>query len=247
MNRTIGHLVGTGRIAEVFEYGDAVVKLYRDPSSRTAAFAEAATLAVVAEHGLPTPQVYEVSHYVGRWGVVMDRAPGEPFARAIQADAEQVAAMLDEMVTLHLKMHERPEPRLPSLKPRLINRIGRAPGLEDRLRGTLLERLSAMPDGDYLCHGDYHPYNVVGVPGRAMVIDWVDATSGPVGADVCRSFLLMSTVVPELAETYLDRYSQLGAIPKAEILSWMPFVAAARLTEGITEEEPMLLRLAAGS
>ncbi|HEY9009423.1 MAG TPA: aminoglycoside phosphotransferase family protein, partial [Devosia sp.] len=245
MSQAIGPLLGSGRIAEVFEYGEAAIKLYRDPASRTAAFMEAATLAVVGDHGLPTPQVHEAGRYAGRWGLVMDRAPGKPFARVVQEDAEQVPAMLDAMVDLHLRMHRKPEARLPSLKSRLVNRIGRAPALDDRLRGTLLERLAAMPDGNRLCHGDYHPFNVVGVPGRAMVIDWVDATSGPAEADVCRSFLLMSTVVPELAEDYLERYARTGGLDRTGILAWMPFVAAARLTEGIVEEQSALLRLAA--
>lgn len=244
MSRAIGPLLGSGRIAEVFEYGEAAVKLYRDPASRTAAFMEAAVLAAVAEHGLPTPQVHEVGRYAGRWGLVMDRAPGEPFARVVQEDAEQLPAMLDEMVELHLRMHQRPEMRLPALKTRLINRIRRVASLDEGLRQSLLTRLAAMPDGERLCHGDYHPFNVVGVPGRAMVIDWVDATSGPAEADVCRSFLLMSTVVPELAEDYLERYARLSGCERTEIVAWMPFVAAARLTEGIVEEEATLLRLA---
>lgn len=244
MAEAIGPLVGSGRVAEVFAYGERVVKLYRDPAWKTSAFTEAATLAVVADHGLPTPKVHEVGQYAGRWGLVMDRAEGEPFARAAQEDPEDVPAFLDELVSLHLQMHARPEGRLPGLKARIATRIGRAPALSEVLREKLLKNLAAMPEGNRLCHGDFHPFNVVGLPGRAMVIDWVDATSGPAEADVCRSFLLMSPVVPELAEGYLERYLKVSGMDRAKILDWLPLVAAARLAEGIAEEETMLLRLA---
>ena len=247
MNLTIGHLVGSGRIAEVFEYGDQVVKLYRDPAARSPAFIEAAILAIVSDHGLPTPAVHEVGHYAGRWGLVMDRAPGEPLARFAQGQPELVPEAVDEMVSLHLRMHEKPEARLPSLKARLANRIGRAPRLDAVLQQDLLEGLSALPDGDRLCHGDFHPFNIIGLPGQTMVIDWLDASTGHPAADICRSFVILMRAVPELAENYVDRYAALSGIAKADILAWLPFVAAARLTEGIAEEEAALLRFAAGA
>lgn len=240
----IGRLIGSGRVAEVFEYGDRVAKLYRDPASRTPAFIEGAIIAIVGDHELPTPTVHAVGQFAGRWGLVMDRAPGEPLARFAQGQPELVPEAIVEMVALHLRMHERPEPRLPSLKARLANRIGRAPTLTPAAKEKLLVGLAAMPDGDRLCHGDFHPFNIIGMPGRAMIIDWLDASTGHPAADVCRSFVIMLRAVPELAENYLDRYAALSGLRREAILNWLPFVAAARLSEEIAEDEDMLMRLA---
>lgn len=247
MNQSIGPLIGSGRVAQVFEYGAHVVKLYNDPAARTPAFTEAATLAIVAEHDLPTPRVHAVGQFAGRWGVVMDRALGEPLARFVQDQPEIVPRAVDEMVALHLRMHKQPELRLPSLKARLANRIGRATQLDVAQRQRLVARLAAMPEGDRLCHGDFHPFNIVGLPGDTMVIDWLDATTGHPAADVCRSFVIMMRAVTELAENYLDRYAALSGIPRQEIIAWLPLVAAARLCENIAEEEEGLLRLAGGA
>lgn len=245
-HQPIGPLIGSGRVAEVFEYGDRVVKLYRDPSWRTPAFMEAATLAIVAEHDVPTPAAYAVGQFAGRWGVVMDRAQGEPLARFAQDQPEIVPEAVDEMVSLHVRMHKKPEPRLPSLKARLGNRIGRATQLAPATKDRLLAALGDLPEGDRLCHGDFHPFNIVGLPGHTMVIDWLDATTGHPAADVCRSFIIMMRAVAELAENYLDRYAALGGITRHDILAWLPVVAAARLAENIPEEEEALLRLANG-
>jgi hypothetical protein len=244
--QAIGPLIGSGRIAEVFEYGDQVVKLYRDPAARSPAFIEAAILAIVSDHNLPAPGVHEVGRYAGRWGLVMDRAPGEPLARFTQGQPELIPEAVDEMVSLHLRMHQKPEPRLPSLKARLANRISRAPQLAPALREKLLAGLAALPEGNRLCHGDFHPFNVIGLPGQAMVIDWLDASSGHPAADVCRSFVILLRAVPELAENYVDRYATLSAKPRQAVFAWLPFVAAARLAEGIAEEEDMLMGLARG-
>jgi len=246
MSQAVGPLIGSGRVAEVFEYGDRVVKLYRDPAWRTPAFMEAATLAIVAEHDLPTPRAHAVGQFAGRWGVVMDRAQGEPLARFAQDQPEIVPEAVDEMVSLHLRMHKQPEPRLPSLKARLANRIGRATQLTPAVRDRLLAGLGGLPEGDRLCHGDFHPFNIVGLPGHTVVIDWLDATTGHPAADVCRSFIIMMRAVTELAENYLDRYATLSGIARQDILAWLPYVAGARLAENIAEEEQALLRLAEG-
>lgn len=243
-HRDIGPLLGSGKMAEAFTYGDAVLKLYRDPDARASAFNEAAILATVAEHGLPTPEVFEAGHFAGRWGLVMSRAVGIPLAALAEADPAMVPAALDEMVRLHLTMHARPETRLRPLKSRLADRLARAPRLDDLLRDTLFTRLAALPDGNRLCHGDFHPWNIIGPPGTTMIVDWPDATSGPPAADACRSYLLMLGPRPDLADAYLTRYATLSGLTQVEILAWLPILAAARLTEDVPDEVQSLLQLA---
>ena len=97
-----------------------------------------------------------------------------------------------------------------------------------------------MPDGDCLCHGDYHPYNIMGPPGREVVIDWLVACRGEPAADACRSYVLLRPAAPELASAYLDAYAQVGGKSRAAILGWLPFVAAARLAEGVPEVDELM-------
>ncbi len=35
--------------------------------------------------------------------------------------------------------------------------------------------LNALPDGDFLCHGDFHPDNVMMTSGDPVLIDWPGA------------------------------------------------------------------------
>jgi Ser/Thr protein kinase RdoA (MazF antagonist) len=243
----IGPLLGSGKMAEAFHYGDHVLKLYRDPQARAVAFAEAAILAIVGEHGLPTPAVHEAGHFAGRWGLVMDRVPGQPLAKLAEADPTQIPAVLEAMVQLHLAMHAREETRLSPLKPRLAARIARVPELDERLRAKLLADLARLPDGNRLCHGDFHPFNIIGTPDAAMIVDWPDATSGPPAADVARSYLLMLHGASHaLADAYLDRYLALSELTDPEIRAWLPTIAAARLTENVPQENDRLLALARG-
>jgi Ser/Thr protein kinase RdoA (MazF antagonist) len=245
----IGALLGSGNVAEAFEYGPHVLKLYRYPDARSAAFIEAATLSMLADHGLPTPRVHRVGLFEGRWGLVMDRAAGETLARFTAEGVELVPGGFEEMLRLHRRIHAEADPRLPALTARLRYRIARIEGIDQALRARLLARLAKLPDGDRLCHGDFHPFNIVGMPGSALVIDWLDAASGPPAADVARSYMLIAAAAEDFAEGYVAAYAQAAGIAPAEIMAWVPVVAAARLVHENADanERARLLRMIAAT
>jgi aminoglycoside phosphotransferase (APT) family kinase protein len=227
----------------VFAYGAQVVNLYPPGVPGTAAFREAANLAIVAEARLPAPAAHAVQRFGERWGLVMDRAAGATFAEAMLADRERTGACLEAMAGLHLQMHRASVFGLPDLKSRLAQKIGRA-DLAPDLQRRLLDALAALPGGDRICHGDFHPYNLLGTPERAMVVDWLDASSGPPAADVARSHLLIGARLPELADAYLAVYGAVSGLRRDDILVWMPVLAAARLVENVPEESDRLMALA---
>src|SRR5258707_5475812 len=109
---------------------------------------------------------------------------------------------MKEMARWHVLIHRHQAPRLPALKARLGDDIRKARDkLGPALQAKLLDRLGQMPDGDRLCHGDFHPSNVMGKLGDASIIDWLEATRGEPVVDVCQSWLLMERSDRELAES----------------------------------------------
>jgi Ser/Thr protein kinase RdoA (MazF antagonist) len=242
--RAIGEIIGRGRVADVHSYGDFALKLYQAGWSKAPAYLEAAILAILESHDLPAPRVHEVGSYDGRWGLVMDRIAGQTLGEQMLADPGRIGTGLDEMARLQLRVHAAADTRLRSLKARLAERIADARALDAALQNRLLAQLAEMPDGDRLCHGDFHPYNIIGQGPDAMIVDWLDTTVGPPAADACRSYLLLTIAAPQIAEPYLDRYIVRSRIARDAVLAWLPLLAAARLAEGIDEEETLLLRLA---
>lgn len=104
-----------------------------------------------------------------------------------------------------------------------------------------------MPDGDRLCHGDFHPHNILGPPGGETLIDWLDASRGNPAGDVCRSYVLLRPIAPELASAYVDAYSQVSGKRRETILNWLPTVAAARLAEGVPEVDELMKMIDEGT
>jgi len=243
----LGAAIGRGKMAEVFAYGEHVAKLYEAGAPASLAFREALNLALVESLELPAPAVREVRRFGDRWGLVMERAEGIAFADAVQADPAQSATYLSAMVRLHQDIHAQPALHFRQLKDRLAVNVGRAPALGPARQRRLAEALAALPDGDRLCHGDFHPFNIIGRPGTAVVIDWLDATSGPPAADVCRTYVLIVQHLPELARSYVDAYAAAAGMATTQIMAWVPVVAAARIAEDVPAELDGLLAMADGA
>ncbi len=245
VSRDLGVPIAAGNEAEIFAWGDKVLKLSKRIGDPTQAEHEAAVLKAVAPLGLG-PALEGIIEIEGRWGLVMERIHQPTLASAL-GDPGLIRDVLDLMVSLHRRIHAVAAPDgLPDLKQRLAVRIARAERLPRALRDDLLERLDAMPEGDRLCHGDFHPFNILGLDANARVIDWLDASRGAPAADVCRTYVLAGSYYPDLARAYLEAYLDEAGLERAAVEAWMPFIAAARLVENVPAEFDRLGQLAQG-
>jgi hypothetical protein len=234
--------IAAGNEAELFAWGDKVLKLSKRPGDPAQAERETAILTALAPLGI-APAPHGVVEVGGRFGLVMERIDLPVLASAL-ADPGLFPELLELMVTLHRRVHAVAAPEgVPDLKQRLAVRIEAAERLPTVRRHALLAQLDAMPGGDRLCHGDFHPFNILGLDRHARVIDWLDASRGDPAADVCRTYVLISAYDPGVAAAYVEAY---GA-DRAAIEAWLPLVAAARLVENVPAEFDRLAELAQGA
>jgi len=243
MSEIIGRLLAAGQRAEVFEWGTRVVKLSRSTGSKPVIFREAAIHAAVEALGLPVPSVWSVQQIDGRWGIVFDRVSGVSFAEQMRHDAAAIPRYLRILAHLHTRIHAHSANEFSCLKIWLATNIDRVIVLDDARKQILLNGLRGMPDGDRLCHGDFHPMNVLGEASQPIVIDWPNACRGDPAADVCRSYLLLRLHADEIAKPYLDAYYRVASVRCETVLDWLRYVAAARLAEDVPGEQHRLLEL----
>jgi Ser/Thr protein kinase RdoA (MazF antagonist) len=147
---------------------------------------------------------------------------------------------------------------VPMQRIKFEKRIQHADGLSDSLRTDLQNRLASLPNGERICHGDFHPGNVLVSPKGEAVIDWIDASRGNPLADVARTSIILLGVAESGQESnpllklfvktfhsaYLKYYFQIRPGGEQEYRQWLPIVAAARLSEGIHELKGWLLKQA---
>jgi hypothetical protein len=242
----LGAPIGAGKEAEVYLYRPGwVVELTRWRKDHGPARRENAILRALAPTGL-APATQGVVEIEGRWGVVMEHVTGPVLAVRLGAPSG-VGAVLEVMVELHRRMHEQvAPPGLPPLKERLVRNISGARYVDEPTRRRLLDSMPALPDGDRLCHGDFHPYNILGTGTKARIVDWLDASVADPAADVCRTYVLIGAVNTDLAQAYVDAYVAATGMDRMAVYAWLPVVAAARLAEKVPKETPRLLALARG-
>jgi Phosphotransferase enzyme family len=254
----LGPKLGAGREADVHAWGgDAVVKLYRPGFGGHRS--EAMALAKLDGLGI-APRLIEVVDLEGRTGLVLERLGGLDMLVLLQREPWRVLGLAGALGGAQLAVHRVSAPAdLPDIRQILAGRIGDAV-LAPQLRDFALRVLDRLPDGDRLCHGDYHPGNVLVAADRVGVIDWANAARGVPEADHARTVLLLRWADPlpgtplisralmaagrsAFARRYARTYTRGADGPLRQMDAWLVVHAAARLSEGIDIEQPTLTGL----
>jgi uncharacterized protein (TIGR02172 family) len=254
-----GPLLGKGRTAEIYAWGDGqILKLFHDFVPERWIQHEVHVGRLVMESGLNAPNIGQLVRVNGRRGVLYERIDGPSMLHILVKQPWRLFALAREFAAIHAQIHKCAAPQLPSQRSQLRRTIERVPHLSDAITQRILRRLHTLPEGKSVCHGDYHPDNILMAARGPVVIDWTTASRGNPAADVARtSLLLLGGSLPPGTEPfqrtliqsvrylfqqiYLREYQRHRPLSTIEIQVWLPILAAARLAEEITEEEESLL------
>ncbi len=256
MDKELGVPIAYGRTAEIYAWDEGyILKLFYDWFGRESIEYEAKMGRAVHSSGLPVPAVGEIVQVNGRTGLIYERFEGVALWELMPQKPWTIVRYARRMAALHVEMHANPLAMdIPDQRPRLVQKLKGAQALPEALRAKTLAALETMPDGAVICHGDFHPGNVLALPQGEVVIDWIDATRGNALADLARSSIIalgaaassQTSGVEKLFvrlfhSFYLRHYFALLPGGREAYGRWLPIVAAARLSEDISELEPWLL------
>jgi len=230
----LGAKLAVGGSADIFAWGERrVIKRFRRGTRQAAALQEAQCTQAARDAGAPAPQTFDVVEAEGEPGVIFERVEGGSLLEALLAGAQDPVSVGRCLAQLHARVHALRSAQLPAQRARL----------QELLVAITLERL---PSGDSVCHGDFHPGNVLLGAAGPVLIDWYDAVQGCSTADVAQTSLLLlharppgtadADMLPQIdglrrsvRDAYLSHYRALNDVDEQELADWELVMAAARL------------------
>lgn len=252
-----------GRTADVYLWDEThILKLFHPWFEQDGIEYEQAIGRAVHASGVRAPAVGEIVQVTGRNGLIYERILGESMLDLILRKPWKVFSYARRLARMHARMHASVfDANVPAQHRRIEKKIQLAEALPASTRAALLESLASLPAGDRVCHGDFHPANVLINGQEETVIDWIDASRGNPLADVARTSILAlgaaetlqtpnpfsKAFIKVLHSAYLGHYFTLSPGGEAEYRRWLPIVAGARLSENIPQLEQWLVSKATSS
>ncbi|MCP4958447.1 MAG: aminoglycoside phosphotransferase family protein [Actinomycetia bacterium] len=182
---------------------------------------EAAVQDWVADRGYRTPRVLRVfapGELLDLPAQIMERVPGNNMLETFRRAPWRARRLLGKLGKLHRQLHDLDPSGFPDQRDLLQTRLTMMSETVAKTGNTALGEALAEVErwADELrshepvvCHGDFHPLNIVLPPGRdgeskMAVIDWTDAVPGDRHADVARTMTLFE-IAAIAAESRLER------------------------------------------
>jgi len=236
-----GKIIGVGKTAIIYEYEKGkVLKLFNQGYPYEAVEKEYYNAIAIRNMDFAKPKVYELITYENRNGIIYDRVDGESLLDWVirTGDLHECATC---MAKVHKAIIENKVSNLPNYKDFLRNQIQKTSLTLDKQQ-EVLHMLDKLPDGNTLCHGDFHPGNIIISGEEAFVIDFMNICSGNYLYDVARTvFLVEYTPVPKDAndrekllhfkKTLSDLYLVQMNVSREMIQDYLSVITVARKGE----------------
>jgi hypothetical protein len=252
-------LIARGGQAAIYDYGNGkVLRVAGRPQDFDRIRYEYNVYASLEGSGLLMPHAHELVTVNGAPAIIMDRIAGNPMMALIGRNPLSAGTMARELARLHLELRNvEATSALTPTKAKAEFCITHSEILTDQTKEEVLEVLRGLPEGNALCHGDFHPGNIICRDGKSFLIDWVGASRGDFHSDVAHTWVLLRVVprVPHMsriahvlqrrvaramANRYLAEVFSHAAPDRAVFSRWVLVNAAERTYHGLPSEKEHL-------
>lgn len=196
---TLGmEFLAEGRMSNVYLSKDKrVLKLLHETVPDEKVDDELRRCQLVAEAGVRTPRALGVVELDGRRAIVFEWAGDADLMNAKLQNPLNVASSARFMAEVQREYLRCEAPELPDIKEEALRMSQELPEgtIQPEQVARLRRYLSRLPDGNHVCHMDFHPGNILLESGdydAYQVIDWAEAVKGAPEADVAMTSLILS-------------------------------------------------------
>ncbi|MDS0524624.1 phosphotransferase [Clostridium sp. SHJSY1] len=253
MKNSIGKLIGSGATADVYEWSNAeVIKVFKPNISSEVIQYEEYIGKILNNTTLSIPKYIKTIRLKSTFAIIYERVYGKSLAEVLMESNDTSKIALD-FANLHYKINQCFVKEIPKQSNTLNWRISRARRiLGDNIK-KVEELLSSLPIRNKLCHGDFHPFNILVNSDKYFVLDWNDCFIGNPIIDVGLSYLalnspsikeksgeIVANESKKFSEEYLEYYCKYASLSKDEILKYLPLAASLKLDDNLSSDNKWL-------
>ena len=261
MNLNNLRLLAQGGQAEIYELDKyKVIRVLRSTEDEDNLKSEMAIMKLLKEKGKAVPKVYEYLKIDGRPSLIMERLNGETMLDEMKRKPFELLKQAKKLAKLHIEVTDSAEGlEIISINDRAAYLIPKAEMLDKELKKFVLEILNQLPRGNDICHGDFHPGNIIIANGQYYVIDWSGVTSGEKLSDIAHTYLLLRNTPKTpgvnifqsfiigcagsiISGKYLSSIEKNYPFDWSEFSKWMVVRAAERIYYGMPTEKEALIK-----
>ncbi|MFT4145221.1 MAG: aminoglycoside phosphotransferase family protein [Mobilitalea sp.] len=236
-----GKLIGIGNTAKVYEWEEGkVLKLFHEGYPQEYIVNEYHNARIIGPMNFEKPEAYEVITYEECTGIIYDKLAGESLLDWVMKTGN-LQGCAEYMASLHKAIITNVATDLPDYKDFLKHHIRNAKLALDHQQ-EVMKRIDQLSDADTLCHGDFHPGNILLSEDKVSVIDFMNLCHGHYLYDIARTvFLVEYTPIPEDAQdkdllwyfkkTVSELYLQQMGVTKEMIQEYLDIIILARKGE----------------
>lgn len=258
-------LIAQGGQADIYDYGDGkVLRVPRRPRDYDRIRYEYAVYSLLSGSSARAPKAYELVEVNKAPAIVMERIRGISMMDQIKRWPFLAGRKAVDLAEMHLGvLRQDANESITDGKAKARFCIGASQNLGDDIKRVLLDVLEHLPGGNFLCHGDFHPGNILHSGGADYIIDWSGASRGDFTCDVAHTYILLRVVprVPGIgalthvvqkqignvmAGVYLRAIGMSVSLNLETFSRWVLIMAAERTFYGLQSEMSRLQTFIAG-
>lgn len=253
----VGNLLDKQRGYGLYDYGDdAIVKLFDASVPLGIIKREFNNAALINSMMRESAKVLQIIELDDQYGLVYEKIEGQTLLYQLEADPSKIKDTSMLFGIIHHDVNMLKVDGILSQDDYYEEHINKCEALEENEKKILLEEVKTLPQDKKLCHGNYHPNQVI-LKNEYRLVGFTNAYLGHPMSDVAKSRIILK--VPRLVEG-LSEAAQMGIDEKREAFEqlylkaydgydeltcdiFMKFAAITRINEGDPLEIPWLLNL----
>ena len=251
-------MIGQGNTAEIYKLDDNIIlKLFRNGLHKGIIEREYQNGIFIQKILDCVPKTYEIVEVNGRYGIIYQNIKGIDMLKIMLTSLWKINKYSKDFAHYHLSIQKPVRDGISTVKEKLEEDINAVNILSIETKEIVKKYLKQLPEGNELCHFDFHPGNIMIADHRVFFLDWMTACRGDACADVARTCILLkyggvlhapwimkkliSLSQHHIYKIYIKEYLAISNRSIEDINRWELPIAAARLRESISENEKQVL------